>query len=338
MEFFRRYQEVYSPLRRAPRVLACLALAFQIGCNREPNASRASPTETTAGKPVAPGVMLRSFPQGSELSPPSDVYVLEVDLTVPGARVKVVSDAPTVRAGRVYGKSYTVAEWCRKNGAVAGINGGFFGLSDLDRKEFIGLLAANGAIISSGRLVRPSGHPEMRIARSVLGMDDKGTPHIGWAVGERGRAALLTEYPSPVNPTKQRFWNVDSAVACGPRLISAGKIAISDRDERLASPRPLRRTFVGYDTEKSRPGHMVLATCEAMTFSDAATFLQAYFKKYHGRTCAEAMALDGGASTQLAYRAAGGSIESVGSLVTVPTAILVSVPVNDPAAHRHHRL
>jgi exopolysaccharide biosynthesis protein len=303
-----------------------LAIVVILGCGRQPDAFKAGSAGTPSELNIARGVTLRSFSNGS--NPVSDVHLLEIDLASPGARLSVVADGVGLKAGRVYGDSFTVADLCRKRGAVAGINGGFFGLSDRNRKEFIGLLASKGSIVSSGRLVRPSGHREMRIARSVFGIDKMRTPHIGWAVGERGHAALLTEYLSPVNPTKQRYWNVESAVACGPRLIQAGRIAITDRDERLASPGLLRRTFVGYDSEKGRPRHMVLAIGDAMTFSDVTSCLQGYFKKYHGRSCAEAMALDGGASTQLAYRKADGTIDSVGSWMTVPTAIVVHAAVN----------
>lgn len=267
--------------------------------------------------------MLRSYSAGAPLSPKSDVVVLDVDLAQPGIKIAVAADAPVLDGGRVHGNSYRVSDWCRKTGAAAGINGGFFGKTVGVRKEFIGLLAVDGSIASTGRLVRPSGKRAVRIARSVLGFDKRGTPHIGWAVGERGRAGLLTEYLSPVDPTEQRYWNVDSAVACGPRLIAAGKVHITDRDERLASPPPLRRTFVGYDQENGKPRHLLLAAGMNMTFQDAADFLQAEFKAIHNSECREAMALDGGASTQLAYRSGDSYIDTVVTRVTVPSAVLV---------------
>ena len=272
---------------------------------------------------VASGVAYRRFPAGSPLGRDSGASVLDVDMAAPGIRVKVVSERPQVKAGRVYAEAHTVSDWCRRSHAIGGINGGFFGVTDGMRKEVIGLLAAGGEIHSTGRLVQARGLRGTRFARSVLGFDATGRPQIAWAAGTRGRAALLTLFQEPVNPRSQGYWQVDSAVACGPRLIQDSAIRIHDHEERLVSPAALPRTFVGYDLNRGRPAHLALCVAQAMTFADAAAFLQSYFGKYHRSAYAQAMALDGGASSQLAYRAGSDYADAMPTLVTVPTAVLI---------------
>jgi exopolysaccharide biosynthesis protein len=116
---------------------------------------------------------------------------------------------------------------------------------------------------------------------------------------------------------------VDSGLSGGPRLIADGRIAVSDRGERLASSGLLPRTFVAYATQAGHPRYLVLGVATAMAFQDAAEFLEGYFHRFHGLPCAEAMSLDGGPSSQLTYRANGVLHEAQASDVTVPTSLLV---------------
>ncbi len=276
------------------------------------------------GQTVAPGIVLHSLPAGDETSPASAVYVLDVDLRRSDVRPRVVTQAPAVQKNRVFANSYTVREWCERSGAVGGINGGFFGQTDGDRKEVIGLLAAGGAVVSSGRLVRSTSHPGRRFARCVLAFTPDGLPHIGWAVGERGRSALLTAFTQPVNPVSQAYWNAESAVACGPRLVEGSRTHVTDREERLVNPPRLWRTFVGYSMEAERPRFLALCIGQSMTFADAAEFLQRYFRRYHGVACQEGMCLDGGASSQLVYRAGSELVDVRPNTTTVPDAVVVA--------------
>jgi exopolysaccharide biosynthesis protein len=285
---------------------------------------------------VAEGVAHRAFPEGDPLTGASEAHVLDIDLKTPGIALKIAAEGTVTTKGRTYGESYTVMEWCRRENALAGINGGFFGANDGFKKEVLGLLVSDGEILSSGRVVRSQTNPDRRFVRCVFGLKPDGTPRIGWAVGRRGRGALLTEYETPLNPTTQSYWTAGSAVACGPRLINGCKIQVSDRDERLVSPPALRRTFVGFDVENGKPRHLVLGIGSAMTFQDAAAFLQRYFRETHGTDCAEAMCLDGGSSTQLSYRIPTGFVDARPTGVTVPTAILV-VPAHEASKTQDSR-
>lgn len=317
---------LFSPVssKQALRLLRAISGIFLcfVGCSHTP-LSRTTPPQRPADYLVTSGLVYREFPTGDALSPVSDAAVLDLDLQKSDLKLRIAVEKDEAVNGRTYAASNTVREWCRQAEALGGVNGGFFGTTDGTRKETIGLLATEGVIRSSGRLVRSPEHPERQFARCVFGLDGEGTPHIGWAVGQRGRGALLTEYSTPLNPISACFWKADAAVACGPRLVEAGRVNVTDRQERLVSPPPLRRTFVAYSLEKGKPRHLVLGIANAMTFENVASFLQSYFRAYHGTACAEAMCLDGGSSTQLAYRTPTGYSNAIAGRVTVPTALLI---------------
>ena len=305
--------------RSIPRVLCLTALVgLPCGCGRE----QGDIVWSRGERRVAPGVIVRTIPRGG-IAGESDAAVIEVDLSAAQVQCRVAAEDVRIEQGRVYGAARTVREWCRRQNAVAGINGGFFGLTSGGRKEIIGLLARNERVESSGKLVRSPRDPRRRFVRAVLGFDRSGMPHIGWAVGQRGRAAMLTEYLQPLNPVRQQFWTVDSAVACGPLLIRNGRIGVTDREERLASPPPLRRTFAAYSINAGRPKRLVLGIGESMTFADAASFLDRYFRERFGTPPEAAMCLDGGASSQLSFRKDGDIADVRPTGVSVPTAILV---------------
>src|SRR5207302_11411881 len=87
------------------------------------------------------GVVLRhmSFGLGT-------VQVLDVDLRTPGVSVHVHARNPSRKtSGWSVADALCLDDWCRATGAVAGINGGFFGAEvQPGRKEVIGLLRLGG--------------------------------------------------------------------------------------------------------------------------------------------------------------------------------------------------
>jgi hypothetical protein len=292
----------------------------------------------------------------------SRVSVLDLDLSCPGIRVQVAAADPTLRQSDCAdGAAHTVAEWCRSSGAIGGVNGGFFGRKLRGgRKEIVGLLKLAGELYGraprhwdrrgSGSLrsfgsSMAAGEAEpsrpVAYAHSALGFDGEGRPAIDWVISDPRRPRRLLAYPKPEGLQDGSPWQVDSGLSGGPRLIARGRIAVSDRGERLASGGLLPRTFVGYAQEAGIPRYMVLGVATAMTFQDAAQFLDGYFRRFHRLPCAEAMGLDGGPSSQLAYRADGALYEAQASDTTVPTCLLVfadrsperevDLPVHPPA-------
>ena len=95
---------------------------------------------------------------------------------------------------------------------------------------------------------------------------------------------------------------INHAEIVAARLIHDGHRMVADRQERLVSAGALPRTFTGYSTQDGRPRFLVLATASAMSFDNCARLLKEYFARHHRAACEEAMAFDGGASTQMACR------------------------------------
>ncbi len=259
----------------------------------------------------------------------SRVAVLDVDLACPGVRVEVAAaGAAPRRSGCSFGVARTVTDWCRHTGAVAGVNGGFFGQElGAGRKEIVGLLKLHGQFYARAPRYRRSPLPirpaPLYYAHSALGFDADGRPAIDWVASDRGRPSRLLAFSRPEGLQEGQPWEIESGLSGGPRLIANGRVAVSDRTERLASSGLLPRTFVGYAAQAGTPRYLVLGVATSMSFQDAAEFLDDYFRRFHGLACAEAMSLDGGPSSQLTYRADGVFHEAQASDVTVPTSLLV---------------
>lgn len=288
------------------------------GCGR-----RTVPVAPTAadgggdGLAVAAGVTLYQTPG---TAPSGSAWTLDVDLAEPGTTIGIVAGRRQVLRGRAYARSRTAADWCRETGAVGCINGGYFGDRKGDLRQIVGLLLEDGVLRSPGK--RQTGRKGVRYAKSTLGVDLRGRPDIRWAASRQGGGATLDSYDHAVDG-RARTWRPRSAVMCGPRLVASGEAQVCDRSERLVSPGRLPRTFVGYSTERGRPRFVALVVAQTMTYEDAASYIQAHFQSRHGVNCAEAMCLDGGGSTQMAYAQPSGIAEAFPTLTPVPTAIIV---------------
>jgi hypothetical protein len=283
---------------------------------------------------VSPGVAYRYVPEGSALvrGTHSDALLLDVDLRTPGIHIDVATENVAKQAGGgMGGTAHTVREWCLQRHALGGINGGFFGRTQGDNKEIMGLLMTEGRIRNPGRKVRSPSNPANQFVRAALGFTAAGTPRIGWLTSDRDGGVHAVD--RPLNPSANQVWNLHSALACGPRLIADGTVVITDREERLVSPRALPRTFVAYDVEgtgrSARPRHLVLGVGMEMTFADVAACMQRYFRTVHHTECADALCLDGGSSSQLIYHdpqkpdVPDAYIDARPGFVTVPTALLI---------------
>jgi len=283
---------------------------------------------------VAAGVEYHYLPEGSPVvrGTPSSALLLDVDLRTPGLHIDVAAEkVEKLPGGAMAGAAHTVREWCVQRHALGGINGGFFGRTQGDSKEIMGLLMTEGQIRNPGRKVRSPANPANQFVRAALGFTAAGTPRIGWLTSDRDSGVHAVN--QPLNPTANQVWNLRSALACGPRLIAAGEVVLTDHEERLVSPRALPRTFVAYDVEgrgrNARPRHLVLGVAMEMTFADVAACLQRYFRAVHHTECADALCLDGGSSSQLIYHdpqkpaAPDAYIDARPGFVTVPTALLI---------------
>ncbi|MBC8141327.1 MAG: phosphodiester glycosidase family protein [Armatimonadetes bacterium] len=271
----------------------------------------------TAPVTVTPGVVFERH---------TGFQTLAVDLDKANVVPAVVAQNVTRQGNNFVGDAFTVRDWCEKRGAVAGINGGFFGQSYDDlgtRKQIVQLCVVDGKVVAPGSDTPSTRTPGERYLRSAIGFHADGTPEIVWATGTVKN--VIRAYGSPTNPdTKQTWANLRSAVACGPRLYAGGVRRISDKEERLVSEPALIRAFVAYDTgDTGKPRHFVMGRADAATYAQVADFLAVFYKKQYGTEPIEAMCLDGGSSGQIVYEKNGRLVDAEATGVRVPTAILL---------------
>jgi hypothetical protein len=255
----------------------------------------------------------------------TSVHVVDADLGTTGLRVTVQARNVSRREwGWASGDAHSVAEWCRLTGAVAGVNGGFFGAEVRPgRKEVIGLLKVGGTTFARAPVYRARGTDPIPYTHSTFGVVGGRRPRVDWVASDRDSMSRLIFYPGPEHLHHGRRWDVDCGLSGGPRLVHRGRRFVAARDERLVSAGALPRTFLGYSRSRKAGGNrFVLVTAAAMTYGEAADFLIDYFRTRYGVNCDEGMCLDGGHASQLAYRS-DGEIISVHGEVTVPTCVLI---------------
>ncbi len=323
--------------RLTPGALLCVSgvavalLTASCSVGRNPVGSHGSSPEygTSSGNGevvrVARGVHYRAIPENDPLTNGSPVWLVEAELGIPGPVIRVVSSGLRERESPRYGDCHVAALWCATTGAVAAINGGYFGDGDDKRKEIVGLLVGDRMVLSSGSQRRGSRGPYVR---SVFGVGLDGSPGIRWATGRRGSKADLQWYSDPEQSQASGTWSVREAVGCGPTLVVGGKVRVTDRQERLVSPGRLPRTFIGYSSRSGKPDRLVMAVGQAMEYSDAAAFMAGYFRRELKTECERAMCLDGGASSQIACVADGNVVEPYAAYVKVPTAVAIKARVD----------
>jgi hypothetical protein len=267
------------------------------------------------------GVVVRQLTHGL-----TRVHLIDADLSTPGVTARVHARRPSAREwGWSAGDALRLSDWCRSTGAVAGVNGGFFGAEvSAGRKEVIGLLKVNGVTYARAPVYRSHSDRSITYAHSTFGVVDGRWPLVGWVVSDPRSRARLRAYPRPERLTTGKLWQPDCALSGGPRLIHAGERFVAASDERLCSVGALPRTFLGYSRGREGSGRrLVLVTASAMTYGEAADFLLDYFRKRHGVACEEGMCLDGGPSSQLAYRCGTQMVTAHAESVTVPTCVLI---------------
>ena len=297
-------------------------LLIATGCTAPPPKPPELPTTTE----LAEGVVY-------EHDSARGVSVLDIDLQTARYMPVVIARNVTRVGNNFVGDARTVGDWMEKTGAIAAVNGGFFGdtyapVNGTDRKQIVGLSVVNGIITTPGTRTLSTRNPGQHFLRGAVGFTKRGVPDIAYATATR--TAGTRRYTDVLSASKGTPWAMQWAVQCGPRLYSWGQLHITDREERLISAGELPRTAIAYDLEGGKPHHLVLLCAEAMTFAQTATYLAETFVRRHGTPIRDALCLDGGGSTQMAYRV-GSVIETANACkTTVPTAILL-VPRHTPS-------
>ena len=321
-----------SPCRQqicnaAPPLLGGLFLCLLPGCSPHTSVAHATPSHSSAAEEdiLAPGVVHRALP----LTADTGIDVIDVDLARAQARWTFATRGIQKVNGLVVGKALTPRDWLTQLGGLAAVNGGYFGMygDAQGRKDFVGLLVQKGRVRHAAPPLHGQGGATIRrgqYVRSAFGLTAGGVPQIVWAATDMGKPQSLRAFAAPMG-RRGAAWRIAQAVGCGPTLISGGRIVVTQYQERLASPGARPRTFVAYDLVNGRPKHLLVGTASGSDFHALSAFLAGYFPHYDGGRAEAAMCLDGGASTQMTYRANGALQSPRETGVTVPDA-LVLVP------------
>jgi exopolysaccharide biosynthesis protein len=255
--------------------------------------------------------------------------VIDMDLARAKAHIEIAADAIGRTGGMIAGNAYVPREWLVRKKALAAVNGGYFGReASATRRELIGLFIQNGRVRRAApQLFGSGGHGLKKgyYVRSAFGLTRSGTPSIVWAATDPLLSQRVIAYTGPLRRSGDggSEWVMEQAVGCGPTLIAPGISAPTDRQERLADPRPAPRTFLAYDRAHGKPRHFVMGIAESMTYDAVARFLRDYFRREHGGPPAVAMCVDGGASTQMTYRYQDQVLSPRDTGVMVPDAIVI---------------
>ncbi len=217
-----------------------------------------APDDAWYERPVARGVRLRTKRYPALFGAPQSGAVLDVDPAAPGVVVK-----PVLGAGCA-----TTSRRAREAGAVAAINGGFFGPGCAS----VSLVKVDGALRATN--AKP---------RTALGLDRDGRPRL--ALVEAGR-----DWPE-----------VTHALGGVPRVLAGGAVVVRPGDEGSAASFTTGRhprTAVGITAS----GGLVLATADGRSAAGAGMTLPELGQWLLWLGCREGLNLDGGGSTALWVR------------------------------------
>jgi hypothetical protein len=214
------------------------------------------PREGWHERPVARGVVLATRAYASLQGGPQTVSVLKVDPTISGVRVKPLG-----------GVCDTVSRWARRAGAVAAVNGGYFGAC-----RSVSLVKQGGSLLAFNARTR-----------TAVGFDAAGRPRFA-------EVAAGSDWPG-----------VPDALGGGPRLRSGGASDVRTAAESI-SPGVAQgrhpRTFVG----TTPAGRLLLGAVDGRSPASAGMTLDQLSRWLGWLGASDALNLDGGGSTTLWVR------------------------------------
>ncbi|MCX6151158.1 MAG: phosphodiester glycosidase family protein [Ignavibacteriales bacterium] len=287
-------------------------------------------TELTSTYNLPDGVKLYK----GEQQTPSLLKINYLDVDMRSKNVAIRSYLSPSASGEI------VPSFVKRVGAIAGINGGYFG-SGVSYSAVIDLaqvLAKNIASVTRDGKSYP-------ITRSLFGITETREMSIDWIYhfGAKINDIRRFENPSPnaqgtpaPAPTPSKgtvYYDLLVGIGGGPRLIKNGSINITYDQEVFwgsgingESTNP--RTAVGITQEQ----HVIMLTVDGRQAASAGVNLQDLAKIMLNLGCIDAMNLDGGGSTQLA--AGDKYVNSPSEQRAVPTILAVvkadSVPFLPP--------
>ncbi|MEQ8818837.1 MAG: phosphodiester glycosidase family protein [Sumerlaeia bacterium] len=208
---------------------------------------------------VSPGVVWKNKVYPSLFGGKQTVNVLEVDLT---------NSAVKVQPLKASSGCSTTSGIAQGFGAVAAINGGFFGSC-----SSVSMIKINGTVLDT--------NPGWKPARATLGINQgTDTADIDWIASTNSWSA------------------VNDALGGGPNLVTNGSVNVTQSQEGFDSSYANRnpRTAVGFNNGGKK---LFLVTIDGRTSAGAGMTLSELATYMTWLGCTDAMNLDGGGSTTM---------------------------------------
>ena len=261
-------------------------------------------TDMTGSYSVPQGVRILS---GESASPVLRAFVIDVDMNNTSLAIRpYLSTAP--------GGTETVANFLQRVGALAGVNGGYFGgLTSYSAVVYPGQVVAQNVSTVS----RPSG--TYTVTRSFLGMNSARHVAVDWifhfgpTVADIYRFAAptpntqTTPAPPPVKSGGTPYDSLLAGIGGGPRLIKQGAVHYTYDEEvffgsGISGDLDNPRTAVGV----TQDAHVIMIVVDGRQAASEGVTLPELTEIMLNLGCVEAMNLDGGGSTQMAARTMSG--------------------------------
>ncbi|MBN1543026.1 phosphodiester glycosidase family protein, partial [candidate division KSB1 bacterium] len=234
----------------------------------------------------------------SRTSPNLQAWYLDVDLNQP--EITLSAYLSDVDAGKE-----TVPDFCRRIGAIAAVNGGYFGgSSSYSAVVHSGqVLAQNIAAVSRDGQTFPA-------MRAFFGIDRDNEPAVHWIYHFGGLVEDIVVFseplanrpgspaPFPLRTNGQPYENLFAGIGGGPVLIRSGEVHITHDAEvffgsGIATDSDNPRTAVGLTAEN----HAILLVVDGRQSASTGLTLQSLAAVLLELGCTKAMNLDGGGST-----------------------------------------
>lgn len=241
------------------------------------------------------------FFQGERASPALKAWYLDVDLSRQDIAIRPYLS--TIAAGKE-----GVAAFCQRVGAMAAINGGFFGNST----SYSAVVYPNEVLAQNiSAVVRAS--TTYPLTRSFFGMTNERNLSVDWIYHFGGRVEDVFIFDNPIsnvpgNPAAvpartngQLYEKLLVGIGGGPTLVKDSTIHITYTEEvfwdsGVENDAPQPRTAVGY----TKDNHVILLVADGRQAASQGLTLPELAKILLDLGCIEAMNLDGGGSSQMA--------------------------------------
>lgn len=239
--------------------------------------------------------------QGERQSPPLKAWYLTVDLNQKNIAIRpYLSTSAAGKEG--------VAPFCQRVGAIAAINGGFFG----DATSYSAVVYPNEVLAQNISAVVRAG-TTYPLTRSFFGMTDERKLSVDWIYHFGGRVEDIFTFdrpaanregipaPTPIRADGKIYEQLLVGIGGGPTLVKDSTIHISYTEEvfwgsGVENDARQPRTAVGY----TKNNHVILIVADGRQAASEGVTLPELAQILLELGCIEAMNLDGGGSSQMA--------------------------------------